>query len=447
MKRRKKRTTLFLLLLFIWMIPFEVLAAYRMKTTTDLRLRQSASTASVSLGVIPAGTEIDILKTTATWAQTQYSAKTGYVAMAYLAATSGSTMRMVTIDLRLRSGPSSSSSILAVIPKHTAIPVFEQSGSFIKTIWSGKTGWVGISYTKRLQDLPKWRTTTDLRLRTGPGTGYLIVRTLPKGTVIPVLTSSGNWVKTWAMGSSGWLSKTYLSSVQVVSRPASPPSYLLNYPNTRYAWSHAYPQDSKYGFPEFNSHYRYGDRKVHLTIDSGYENGLTAKYLDVLKAKGVKVTFYLTGYYMRTQPALVRRMIAEGHLVANHSDTHPDSVDLMAQSMQLVYNDLLRWESEYKKITGTMPRRLFYRPPSGVFSERLLALTHWMGYQTELYEVALRDWEPDHQLTPQATYDALMKLSRQGSVVLIHSVSSSNLAVLDDYIDAIRAKGWDFYRP
>lgn len=61
--------------------------------------------------------------------------------------------------------------------------------------------------------------------------------------------------------------------------------------------------------------------------------------------------------------------------------------------------------------------------------------------------MALRDWDPADQLSPQVTYDSLMRMTKQGSVVLLHSVSSADLAVLGKYIDAIRAKGWDFYRP
>src|SRR5690606_16943385 len=118
-----------------------------------------------------------------------------------------------------------------------------------------------------------------------------------------------------------------------------------------------------------------------------------------------------------------------GHQVGNHSWSHPDTVDLMADSMALVYNDLMRWENQYQAAIGQSPARWYYRPPSGIFSERTLGLVHWMGYTTELYQVALRDWDPENQLSPEVTLESLLNRTKQGSIVLLHVVSSSDLEV------------------
>lgn len=435
-------------LLLVVMLPIQAMAGQVMKTTIDLRLRESPSTTSAILEVIPQSTELEILSTTGTWARTEYLDEVGYAGLRYLAPVADSIMNMVTINLNLRASPSLSGTVLTVIPRYTPIPVFERSGGWIKTVWSGYVGWVSYQYTKSVSSLPKLVTTSSLRLRSGPSTGYAIILTAPAGTIVPVLTTSGGWVKTWIFGKAGWMSQTYLKPFDPPPlRPTSPPSWILDYSNAKMEWSHTYPQDYQYGFPEMDSHYRYEDGKVHLTIDSGYEYGLTEDFLDVLKAKNVKARFYVTGPYMKANPLTIKRMISEGHQVGNHSWSHPDTVDLMADSLQLVYDDLRKWESQYQLVTGSYPSRWYYRPPSGIFSERTLGLTYWMGYTTELYQVALRDWDPADQLTPEVTLTSLMNQTKAGSIVLLHSVSSSDLAVLGTYIDRIRAKGWQFALP
>ncbi|MPN54545.1 hypothetical protein SDC9_202216 [bioreactor metagenome] len=70
-----------------------------------------------------------------------------------------------------------------------------------------------------------------------------------------------------------------------------------------------------------------------------------------------------------------------------------------------------------------------------------------MGYTTELYQVALRDWDPENQLSPEVTLESLLNQTKQGSIVLLHVVSSSDLEVLGEYIDTIRTKGWSFALP
>lgn len=70
-----------------------------------------------------------------------------------------------------------------------------------------------------------------------------------------------------------------------------------------------------------------------------------------------------------------------------------------------------------------------------------------MGYTTELYQVALHDWDPADQLTPEVTLLSLLNQTKAGSIVLLHRVSSSDLAVLGTHIDRIRATGWQFTLP
>lgn len=77
---------------------------------------------------------------------------------------------------------------------------------------------------------------------------------------------------------------------------------------------------------QFNAYYAQDtqDKVIYLTFDAGYENGNTAPILDALKKHNVRATFFLVGNYLETSPDLVKRMVAEGHNVGNHTFHHPD---------------------------------------------------------------------------------------------------------------------------
>jgi peptidoglycan-N-acetylmuramic acid deacetylase len=66
------------------------------------------------------------------------------------------------------------------------------------------------------------------------------------------------------------------------------------------------------------------EKVLYLTFDAGYENGCTEKILDTLKKHDVKAVFFLVGNYLEKNADLVRRMVDEGHIVGNHTMTHPD---------------------------------------------------------------------------------------------------------------------------
>ena len=69
---------------------------------------------------------------------------------------------------------------------------------------------------------------------------------------------------------------------------------------------------------------------LYLTFDAGYENGYTAQILDILKKHQVPAAFFLVGNYLEKNPDLVRRMVAEGHTVGNHTMHHPDMSKIWA---------------------------------------------------------------------------------------------------------------------
>ena len=178
---------------------------------------------------------------------------------------------------------------------------------------------------------------------------------------------------------------------------------------------------------------------VTLSFDQGYENGYTSVILDTLKEKDVTAVFFLTGHYLRTQPELVQRMIDEGHIIGNHSDSH--KVYCSELSIEESYEDAL-YMQEALRNDYNYEMRLF-RFPEGEFSEQSLALMQALGYKSLFWSFAYADWDPSNQPTQEAAMEKILKYLHPGEIMLLHSVSSTNAAILGDLIDEIRARGFE----
>jgi len=181
---------------------------------------------------------------------------------------------------------------------------------------------------------------------------------------------------------------------------------------------------------------------VYLTFDEGYENGYTATILDALKRNGVKATFLVTESYIRKNPDLVRRMVAEGHVVGSHSATHP-SMPSLATDPEAFAAEFTRTEDAFREVTGREMPHIF-RPPMGEYSPLSLWQTRSLGYETVFWSFAHRDWLVDDQPAVDVTVQRILDGSHPGAIYLLHAVSSSNTAALDDAIAGLRAQGYGF---
>ena len=182
------------------------------------------------------------------------------------------------------------------------------------------------------------------------------------------------------------------------------------------------------------------DKVIYLTFDEGYENGCTEKILDILKANDVKATFFVTKSYIESEPELIKRMVAEGHVVGNHSDTHPDMTTI---SDEQIVSEIENCAESFKALTGQeMPR--FFRPPAGAYSIRTLEKTQEVGYKTIFWSFAYRDWVTDDQPGADVAYETVMNNYHNGCIMLLHAVSESNTEALDSIIKDIKAAGYSF---
>ena len=185
-----------------------------------------------------------------------------------------------------------------------------------------------------------------------------------------------------------------------------------------------------------------GDQKVlYLTFDAGYENGYTGQILDVLKKHQVPAAFFLVGDYLERNADLVRRMVDEGHIVGNHTATHPDMSKISDENA--FRRELTQVEELFTGITGKeLPK--FYRPPQGVYSEENLKMAKAAGYKTVFWSLAYADWDNNKQPTAEYAMSKLLSRTHNGAVILLHATSRTNGEILDRLLTEWKAQGYTF---
>ena len=183
------------------------------------------------------------------------------------------------------------------------------------------------------------------------------------------------------------------------------------------------------------------DKVLYLTFDAGYENGCTAQILDVLKAHNAKAAFFVVGNYLETAPELVQRMADEGHLVGNHTWHHYDMSRIADEAT--FTDELTRVAEKYRELTGQAMKK-YYRPPQGVYSEDNLRMAQALGYRTVFWSLAYVDWLQDDQPTAEEAFSKLLPRTHPGAIVLLHSTSATNAAILDDLLTRWEEAGYRF---
>lgn len=183
-----------------------------------------------------------------------------------------------------------------------------------------------------------------------------------------------------------------------------------------------------------------GEKVLYLTFDCGYEyENLTSKILDILKEKGVTATFFCTLDHIKKESDLIGRMIKEGHIVGNHSTTHPSfaaiSRDKMAKEIE---------ETENYLRTNFGYAAKYFRFPAGEYNESALELVGSLGYRSVFWSVAYDDWDTSKVRGKAYAIEKVMSRLHPGAVILLHSVSKDNAEALGEIIDKARQEGYRF---
>jgi peptidoglycan-N-acetylmuramic acid deacetylase len=193
---------------------------------------------------------------------------------------------------------------------------------------------------------------------------------------------------------------------------------------------------------EFDAYYvgNGSDKVIYLTFDGGYENGYTEQILDTLKSNQVPAIFFLTGNYIKKNPEIVNRMVNEGHLVGNHTMSHPD---MRKQNKSSFAEQLFLTEEAYESATGCEMQK-YYRPPCGRYSEANLKMAQELGYKTIFWSLAYNDYNDKKQPSKEDAFSKLIPRIHPGAVILLHSTSKTSTLLLDELINRYRQMGYEF---
>ncbi len=176
---------------------------------------------------------------------------------------------------------------------------------------------------------------------------------------------------------------------------------------------------------------------IYLTFDLGYENGYTAKILDILAEKDVKAVFFVTMSYCVRNPELVQRILDEGHQLGNHSVNH---ISMPTLTIDQMVEEIMGLHDYVYANFGY--RMHLFRPPKGEYSERSLAVAQNLGYQSVNWSYAYRDYDVANQPDPAEALEKVTAAAHSGAIYLLHGVSATNAEILPELIDAFRQAGY-----
>jgi peptidoglycan/xylan/chitin deacetylase (PgdA/CDA1 family) len=176
---------------------------------------------------------------------------------------------------------------------------------------------------------------------------------------------------------------------------------------------------------------------IAMTFDDGPHATNTAKLLEMAAKRHIKLTFFVLGQCIEQNPDVLRREVAEGHEIGNHSWSHPNLAKLPDEDVR---TQLQRTEDIIVKTTGIRPKLM--RPPYGELTKRQ---RQWVnrdfGYKIILWDVDPLDWKrPGSNVVARR----IIAGARLGSIILAHDIHPPTIAAMPQVFDALLAKGFKF---
>lgn len=185
-------------------------------------------------------------------------------------------------------------------------------------------------------------------------------------------------------------------------------------------------------------------KQIALTYDDGPNDPHTLRLLEVLAKHNVRATFFLIGRYVRERPDIAREVIRSGHVVGNHTFTHPL---LIFKSEAEIREELLRCRHSLLDIVGGHSN--LFRPPFGGRRPGTLRVARELGLSPIMWSVTGYDWN-----APQARVieRKISNRVRGGDVILLHDGGhkqmgadrSQTVLATDHLISRYKGEGYEF---
>lgn len=178
---------------------------------------------------------------------------------------------------------------------------------------------------------------------------------------------------------------------------------------------------------------------IYLTFDDGHSYKNTRDILDILKEKSVPATFFIEGDFLVQNPILINRIVNEQTL-GNHTMCHKDITKLSNQQFR---EDIAKYEKAVYDITGQSVTK-YFRPPMGKINKNKQAILNELGYTIFKWDVSYYDYVYFDDRGVDYALNNILKQTKNGSIILMHTLTKSNVNVLATAIDKLREKGFVF---
>ncbi len=176
---------------------------------------------------------------------------------------------------------------------------------------------------------------------------------------------------------------------------------------------------------------------VAMTFDDGPHPQNTPRLLDMLRARNIKATFFVIGRSVELYPNIVRRTVAEGHEIGNHSNTHRL---LSKLSDAEICSDLSRCRDAVARAADYQMRVM--RPPYGGLQQRQREMVHTeFGYPSILWSVDPLDWK---RPGPSVVASRILKATTPGAIVLAHDLHGQTVDAMPATLDGLLNRGFKF---
>lgn len=176
------------------------------------------------------------------------------------------------------------------------------------------------------------------------------------------------------------------------------------------------------------------EKCVALTFDDG-PGPKTPELLDILAKEKVPATFMLVGRAVKTYPDIVAREVKEGHVLANHTWSHPQLTKISDSKINKEISSTLE---AIKKAVPNAEVNLT-RPPYGAFNSRVTAALKSLKQSVILWDVDTLDWK---NRNPQSVLEQVKKQTKAGSIILMHDIHPTTIQAVPDIIKHLRSQGY-----
>lgn len=180
-------------------------------------------------------------------------------------------------------------------------------------------------------------------------------------------------------------------------------------------------------------------KKIALTFDDGPHYKKTPAILDLLEKYNIKATFFVVGSNAKKYPDIIRREIACGHEIGNHTFYHSR---LSKCTDDEIRSEIAKTEDFLMETAGYQPK--VFRPPEGVYSRKVVEIAAGMDYDIILWTVDTRDWA---KASTQSIVSNVKSNVRDGSIILFHDFTvngTHTIDALEILIPELLSAGYEF---